>query len=98
MKAISRRKMKKTSQTGFAHLGSLLLVLVLVVIAFAGYKVAQNHNSKVKNSTSTAANTEQVQTIKSASDLDKAQTTLDNTNVDGDLNPDSMDQDVQSLL
>jgi uncharacterized protein (UPF0333 family) len=90
--------MKKQSQSGFAHFGLLLLVLVAVV-AFAGYKVSQNQSSKTPvASTATPATAQVIPTIKTSADLDTAQSTLNSQNVDGDLNPDSLNQDVSSLL
>ena len=90
--------MKKRSN-GFAHLGILLLLVALVAIALVGYKVAKNSsdNSKLSNSTASVT-TQPVQTIKSTADLNSAETTLNSQNIDGDLNPDSLNQDVQSLL
>ncbi len=39
-------KNHKLSQSGIAHLGLLLIVIVIAIIGFAGYKVAQKNNSK----------------------------------------------------
>lgn len=89
--------MKKHTQKGFAHLGILLLVLVVAVVALAGYKVYKNGQNTVTNSSVTAAG-QAIQPIKSAADLNTAQNTLNNTNLDGDLNPDALNQDVNSLL
>jgi cytochrome b561 len=87
--------MKKQSQTGIAHLGLLLLLAVVVVIALIGYKVA--NNSKTASTPSTTV-TSQAQTIKSKADLTSAETTLNQSNLDSDLNPASLDSDVNSLL
>jgi uncharacterized protein (UPF0333 family) len=92
--------MKKYSQKGFGHLGLLLLVVVVAIIGLAGYKVAKNHsdNSKLNSSTGAAATAQLIPTIKNTADLKTAETTLNSQNVDGDLNPDSLNQDVSSLL
>lgn len=88
--------MKSRNQTGIAHLGLLLLLVVVAAIAAIGYKVAMRNSSGSTNSTSSP--TVQVQTIKTKADLNSVETTLNNQNVDGDLNPDSLNQDVNSLL
>jgi Tfp pilus assembly protein PilX len=85
--------MKKQSQNGIAHLGLLLLMLVVVVIALIGYKVAKDQKT-VTSSNPTA----QVQAIKSKADLGSAETTLNQASLDKDLNPASLDNDVNSLL
>lgn len=90
--------MKKTSQTGIAHLGLLLLILVVAVIGFVGYKLEQNRNNTPTASTTNVAQTPQtIPTITSKADLNTAETTLKSQNVDGDLNPDSFNSDVSSL-
>jgi Tfp pilus assembly protein PilX len=88
--------MKQRLQQGFAHLGLLLLLIVVVVIALIGYKVWNNHSSTPANTAATTAS--QTQPIRTTADLDKAEATLNNTNLDNDLNPDSLNQDVSSLL
>jgi Tfp pilus assembly protein PilX len=89
--------MKKHLQNGFAHMVVLLALLILVVIGLAGYKVAMNHSASV-SSTSAATAAQQVKAIKNTADLNNAESTLNNVNVDGDLNPDSLNDDVSSLL
>jgi uncharacterized protein (UPF0333 family) len=91
--------MKKISQKGIAHLGLLLLVLIIAVVGFVGYKLEQSRsNGKTAEATASASQqAEQIPTISSKSDLTAAESTLINQNVDGDLNPDSYDSDVSSF-
>jgi predicted negative regulator of RcsB-dependent stress response len=90
--------MKKT-QKGFAHLALLLLLVVVAVAAYAGYKVVKNHQKvTTANQTSTSVTQSVSDTINSQGDLNKAVNTLNDQNVDGDLNPGSLDNDVNSLL
>jgi uncharacterized protein YpuA (DUF1002 family) len=86
--------MKKVSQTGFGHLGLLLLLLVAAVVAFAGYKVYNNNpaDTAINSSVSQSA-----QSIKSKADLSKVENQLNSQNIDGDLNPSSFDSDISSL-
>jgi hypothetical protein len=91
--------MKKKLQTGFAHQGLLLLVIVIGIITAIGYKVASDQNNKANNSvTASSTAVPEGPVIKTASDLDKATQALNNEDVDSNLNPDSLDQDVNSLL
>jgi Tfp pilus assembly protein PilX len=83
-------------QYGFAHFSLVLLLLVIVIVGLAGYKVAKNHSTVVNSAATTS--TQNIQTIKSKADLNSAESTLNNENVDSDLNPDSLNQDVNSLL
>ncbi len=91
--------MKKTSQSGIAHLGLLLLILVVAVIAFVGYKLEQSRqtNSPTASTTNVAQAAQNIPTITSKADLNTAESTLNSQNIDGDLNPSSFDQDVSSL-
>jgi hypothetical protein len=63
-----------------------------------GYKAVSNRNANKDITQTSNAASQQVQTIKSSADLNKAESTLNSENVDGDLNPASMNQDVNSLL
>jgi uncharacterized protein (UPF0333 family) len=91
--------MKKFSQKGFAHLALLLLLTVIVIVALAGYKIAKDNSQKKQLDNGTAAVTpaQTIPTIENTADLNTAEATLNNQNVDGDLNPDSLNQDVESL-
>jgi len=90
--------MKKT-QTGFAHLALLLLLVVVVAATYAGYKVVKDHQKTASaNQTSTALTQSATGAINSQADLNNALNTVNGQNVDGDLNPSSLDSDVNSLL
>jgi predicted negative regulator of RcsB-dependent stress response len=88
----------KRSQNGFAHLALVLLVLVMAVIAFAGYKVVKDRQDKTAANTTSTAITNTSETINTKADLDKAVNTLNNESVDSTLDPDSLNNDVTSLL
>lgn len=88
--------MKKHTQNGFGHLGLLLFAVIVVLIGLIGYKVYNRNNSATNNSQ--VDNNSSAQAIKSSSDLNSAAATLNSQNIDGDLNPDSLNQDVQTLL
>lgn len=93
--------MKKSNQKGLAHLAILLLLVVVAVVVFAGYKVAKNHNKQAAVQPATAATasaSQAIPVIKNTADLNTVESTLNSQNIDGDLNPDNYNQDVQNLL
>jgi cytoskeletal protein RodZ len=91
---------KSKSESGLAHVVLLVLILVVVsVIVLVGVHVMQNQNTGETSSAPVASTKASVPaTFKSNSDLDSAQASLNQTNVDSDLNPDSLNSDVDSLL
>jgi uncharacterized protein (UPF0333 family) len=88
----------KRTQNGFAHLALVLLVLIMIVIAFAGYRVIKNRQAKTTANTTSTAITNSAETINSNADLDKAANSLNGQSVDSTLNPDSLNSDVSNLL
>lgn len=90
--------MKKQLQNGFAHLSLLLMLVIVAVIAFVGYDVMKSNKSANSDGSAVNSTVQKGDAIKTSADLDKAATTLDSENVDSDLNPDSLNQDVSSLL
>jgi predicted negative regulator of RcsB-dependent stress response len=87
----------KRTQKGFAHL-ALLLLVVAAIVAYAGYKVVKNHQQTATvNQAGTAMTKTVSDTIKTSADLDKAAATLNSQNIDNDLNPSSLDNDVSGL-
>lgn len=90
--------MKKHIQNGFAHQGIFLLLLVAAVIGLVGYKVAKTDKTSTSASQTTAGAPRTIPTINNNTDLQQAETQVSGSNVDGDLNPDSLNDDVSSLL
>lgn len=91
-------KMKKT-QDGFAHLALLLLLVVVAVAAYTGYKVVKDHQkTTTENLTSTSVTQSVSDRINNAGDLNKALNTVNGQDIDNNLNPSSLDNDVDSLL
>jgi uncharacterized protein (UPF0333 family) len=94
--------MRNKSESGMAHI--VLLVLVLAVVAaviLVGVHVMQNQNTG-ENATSAvpvaSGGVSAPAAIKTNADLNSAKASLNQDNVDGDLNPGSLDSDVNSLL
>jgi uncharacterized protein (UPF0333 family) len=89
--------MKKTSQKGFAHLALVLLLVVVAVVAFAGYKVVKSHSTDTAASTIKSSSAQAIPEVKNTADLNTVESNLNNQNIDGNLNPSSFDQDTQSM-
>ena len=77
----------------------LLLVLVLAIAAFVGFRVYNKNSSATSPpvSTSVSSTTQTVPAINNQSDLNKAAETLNSQDIDSNLNPDNYNQDVNSL-
>lgn len=91
--------MKKLNQTGASHIVALVGVLVIAVLAFGAYRVMNANNTKnPATESATAATTATPATIQSKADVDQATKSLDSENVDGDVNPNQLNDDINSLL
>jgi hypothetical protein len=87
------------TQSGFAHVAILVLVLVFAVIGVIGYRLYANQSAAETSQTFTAPTTAKVPTaapqIKSASDLDTASNVLDAGDTTAISNNDSAALDSQ---
>ncbi len=69
--------MNRRRQAGFAHLGLLVMILVLVgIVVFAGWRI-HSHATKVSSQNVTTVSVPAAPSVSSASDLNTAATTLD---------------------
>ena len=86
-----------TNQKGSSHLVVLLLVVLVAVVGFAGYRVMKNQDASVAstaNESTVAASTvpakiktkPQAQQASKALDAEAIDKTLDSTQLDSDLN------------
>lgn len=92
--------MKSKSESGIAHVVLLLLILgVIAVIVVIGLRVVEKQNVGESSSLPVASTTTTASSaIKSTSDLNAAKSSLSKTNVDKDVNPDSFNDDIDSVL
>lgn len=100
----------RANQNGFTIIYVALVVIVAGTIGLVGWRVLSTQktidklntpvNSDQKPAAKPAANltAEQIQPITNKNELDKAKSNLDLSNLDGDLNESSLDQDINSLL
>lgn len=87
--------MKRLNQTGSHILAVALGIVVVGVIAFAGYRVMNNkEDATATKSISTPSN------IESKADLEQASESLDsaNTDINSNLNSDSLNDNLDDLL
>jgi hypothetical protein len=90
--------MKPKSESGVAHVAVLILVLlVIAAITVVGLRVVQNQNTGEDTSSAPVAS-KTSDNINSVADLDAAKASLNNASVDSDLNPSSLNADIDSLL
>lgn len=92
--------MKRLNQSGSHVIALALLVLVLGLVGFAGYKVEQAHS---KSDVATQAATTAVsvpKTIANTADLQQASSALDSSTsqLNSALNDSSLDADLNSML
>lgn len=87
----------KKSETGAAHLALIIVVILVVVIGFVGYRVVKNNNKSLSN-TPVAVNNNAPTQIKTQADVKQAAKALDATSIDSSLDPSQLDKDLNSLL
>lgn len=88
------------NQSGFAITEVALVVVIVAVLAFVGYKVMNNKNnpSTVTTNASTAAAATLPSKIKSKADVSRSIKALDDTPIDSKLDPKQLDTSINSLL
>jgi predicted negative regulator of RcsB-dependent stress response len=90
--------MKKllNNEHGIGHILAFVAVAVIVAVGLVGYRVMQNDST---GSTVTTSSSHAVpKTIKTKADVQKASKALDSTAIDGAVNPNELDNDLNSLL
>ena len=88
------------NNSGFSIIPVLLLVVVVAIAGFVGWRVYDTQNTTKNNTNLSTPATKQSteQPIKSKADLEKDQSALDSSNVDGDLDTTAISQDLNNLL
>lgn len=86
-----------TNQRGSSHLAALLGVAVIVVIGVVGYRVMKTTDTGNIVSSATRSTSKAPDSIKSTADLKQAGSALDSTAIDGSVNPNQLDGELNSL-
>lgn len=87
----------KLNQRGSSHIVLLLAVVVVAVVAFAGYRVMNANNPSEPSDTASASASVPAK-LTSKADVLKADKALDQTAIDSSVNPDTLNNDLNSLL
>lgn len=93
--------MKRTAlnQKGSTHLAAILAVIVVVLAGVAGYRVLHAADTTPAASSTTAStHATAPDTFKNAADVRQADASLDSTTIGSQVNPDELDNDINSLL
>jgi len=88
------------NQHGFETVALVVVVLVLGVVGFAGYKVHQNSAVDTTGTTTGSKTTTVPASINSQADLAAASKSLDNASADvnSQVNGNTLDSDINDLL
>jgi hypothetical protein len=86
------------NQAGSGHLVLLAALALIVVVGVVGYRVANNTDTGTTTDLNPVQATTVPASIKTSADLQKASNALDTTTIDNSVNPDSFNNDVNSLL
>ncbi len=86
------------NQKGFSVLVTLLVVVVIGAVGFAGWQVYSKQQTNKDSATQTQVPSNASPTLNNAQDVDNAQKNLDNANINSDLDSSSIDNDLNSIL
>jgi hypothetical protein len=91
--------MRKLSlnQAGASHIVALVGVLVIALTGFVGYRVLQNSEPEAAHDTVVTTDNRVPTKIDNTSDVRKAEKALDSTPIDESVNPDTLNDDINSL-
>lgn len=91
--------MKNKNQSGFAVLELVLIVAVLALVGFAGYKVMNKQSTSKSASVATTPTQASLPTqIKTNADVSQSIKSLDATPIDSKLDPTQFDSSINALL
>jgi len=85
------------NQQGFGHLVAFLIIATVLAVGVVGYRVSRNATATTTPSNPVVSNAVP-KTLKTKADLTKADKSLDATPIDSSVNPNQLDNDLNSLL
>lgn len=86
------------NQTGASHVVAVLVVVLVAVISFAGYRVMQASKDTASTPTNSTVATTEPAKIQSKADVTATTKALDSDTSDANLDPSQLDGDLNSLL
>ena len=90
--------MKKSNSQGFGLVAVLLLVVVVGVVAFGAVRVLGANKTSLADSSTILSHSKVPAKVKTTADLRQASKALDETPVESGVNPDQLNNDLDSLL
>lgn len=90
--------MKKSNEQGFGLIVVVLAVVTVGVIAFGAVRVMGIKKTPLVSNAAVISRSKVPAAVKSTADLRQASKALDETPVDSGVNPDQLNNDLNSLL
>ncbi len=86
------------NQRGSSQLVAILAVAVIAAVGVVGYRVVSQPSNEQSSTPVVSSSAKVPTTIKSKSDVRKADAALNSTAIDSSVNPNQLDSDLNSLL
>ena len=90
--------MKKLNSQGVGHVVGIVFLVVILGVAAVGYRVAKTSDANTVSDTTNVPAVVVPDKIQSTADVKKADRALDNSGIDGSVDPSDLDQDINALL
>lgn len=85
---------RNNQQSGFSAVEIIIVIVIVAVMGFLGYTFYNNYTDKAaKDTTAAEVETKEAPTITTSSDLDKASTAMDDSNLDAENDDDLSELD-----
>lgn len=86
--------MTKSNQQGFSPVVILLLVALLALVGFAGWRIYSQNEQSTQTGTSSQQNSDPVPQVENAQDLEKAEGYLKDSDIDKELDTNEIDSAI----
>lgn len=89
---------RRLNQVGAGHILAALVVVLVVVVGFTGYRVMQANDKKAPAAVTATNRAQTPDAITSTADVEQASKSLDSDQIDVNLDDAQLDADLNSLL
>lgn len=88
--------MSRNNQTGFAHIGILVLVVIIAAVAFVGWRVYEKSldTNEAPATTQTENQSSEPPEVNNADDLEDAENYVNEQDIDGQLDTSEIDSSL----